>query len=289
MISKDSTCFSCLPLPKAINLAEIERFINDNATKRIHFTTQHSAAIHKGNDGTTWLNLPFQEPFESIAKSKLNLNRVLSINKNNKLCRRLNDDEEERFKELIDELGELVLLRDCLDLSIALCMHEYVSDDRKTQRSVLGEHEYQLKYNSDKYDTSGDLKALTEELQKRLDNMPFFKHADYIMAVPSSKSFMVEIIEGLEGCNFINISDRASWIDKKDSLKNLEDPKEKLERIESWGFSFDKDTDIKDKTILLVDDMYKSGVTMQYVAMKLKEAGAKRVFGICLCKALGNK
>ena len=79
MISKDSTCFSCLPLPKAINLAEIERFINDNATKRIHFTTQHSAAIHKG---------------------------------------------------------------------IALCMHEYVSDDRKTQRSVLGEHEYQLKYNS---------------------------------------------------------------------------------------------------------------------------------------------
>lgn len=35
--------------------------------------------------------------------------------------------------------------------------------------------------------------------------------------------------------------------------------------------------------------MYQSGLTIQFVAMKLKEAGAKRVFGITLVKALGNE
>lgn len=285
---KNFLCFGNLSSPKSISLKEIERFISDEATKRIHFATLHSNALHSDDDGTVWLNLPFQEPFESIAKSELGINKVLFQNKNNKWYRILKDDELDGFIKLIDDFGELVLLRDCLDLSIALCMHENVTEDGEARRTVLGEHEYQLKYNSDKHDTSADLKALTEELQRRLDSLPFFRHADYIMAVPSSRPFMVDIINGLDGFDFTDISDKVSWINKQGSLKELDDPKKKLELIDTWGLKIDQDTDLKGKTVLLVDDMYKSGITMQYVAMKLKEAGARRVFGICLCKALGN-
>lgn len=46
--------------------------------------------------------------------------------------------------------------------------------------------------------------------------------------------------------------------------------------------------DLKEKCILLVDDLYKSGLTMQYVAMMLKNAGCSRVFGLTLVKSLGN-
>lgn len=42
------------------------------------------------------------------------------------------------------------------------------------------------------------------------------------------------------------------------------------------------------QNILLVDDLYKSGLTMQYVAMMLKNAGCSRVFGLTLVKSLGN-
>ena len=284
----NSICFDKLPLPKTIKLEDVIQFINDGSTKRIHFATIHLNALHRGEDGSLWLNLPFEEPFESFAKEKLQINRVLFRNKNDKLYRIINEDEAEGFIGLIKELGELVLLRDCLDLSIALCMHEYVTDDGEPQRSVLGEHEYQVKYNSDKKDTSADLSALTEELQQRLNDLPFFKHADYIMAVPSSKPFMVEIINGLKNFKFVNVSDQVSWTNKDGSLKELDNPKDKLDLIDSWGFRVDPALDLKGRTVLLVDDMYKSGVTMQYVAMKLKEAGAKRVFGICLCKSLGN-
>lgn len=42
------------------------------------------------------------------------------------------------------------------------------------------------------------------------------------------------------------------------------------------------------ENLLLVDDLYKSGLTMQYVAMMLKNAGCSRVFGLTLVKSLGN-
>jgi len=38
--------------------------------------------------------------------------------------------------------------------------------------------------------------------------------------------------------------------------------------------------------VILIDDKYQSGTTMQFVAMKLQEAGARYVFGISLVKTL---
>jgi hypothetical protein len=34
--------------------------------------------------------------------------------------------------------------------------------------------------------------------------------------------------------------------------------------------------------------LFESGISMQYVAMKLKESGAKRVFGLCIVKSRSN-
>jgi predicted amidophosphoribosyltransferase len=42
----------------------------------------------------------------------------------------------------------------------------------------------------------------------------------------------------------------------------------------------------KDSDVILIDDKYQSGTTMQFVAMKLQEAGARYIFGISLVKTL---
>jgi len=47
--------------------------------------------------------------------------------------------------------------------------------------------------------------------------------------------------------------------------------------------------DFEGKDIVLLDDLYMSGITLQYVAMKLKEAGAGKVYGLCLVKSFGNR
>lgn len=168
-------------------------------------------------------------------------------------------------------------------------MHEYYPEGTVDPvRTTIGQHEYLLKYHSDTCDTSASKEALIAEMQLRLDQLPYFKLADYICAVPSSKPFMREIISGLKGFNFSDISDHVFWTNKTGSLKEIETAEGKLAAIDTWGFTISDDVDLKGKTVLLVDDMYQSGVTMQYIGMKLKDAGVKRVFGMTLCKALGN-
>ena len=44
-------------------------------------------------------------------------------------------------------------------------------------------------------------------------------------------------------------------------------------------FIVNKRFNIKDKNILLLDDIYTSGATMMYAAKALKKAGAKSVMG----------
>ena len=44
--------------------------------------------------------------------------------------------------------------------------------------------------------------------------------------------------------------------------------------------------DITDKTIILIDDKYQSGTTIQYVAMKLQEFGAFQVYGLSMVKTM---
>lgn len=285
-INFDAIRFMGVPR-RTVDLETISAFIEDEDTKRINFALYHQKALRRiegKKDVVGKLVLPFDEPFNVIAKKCLNMNSLLFPSKfGNNFYRLISSEEEYKAIEgFISQYNDVVFLRDTLDLSVALSMHESEPDVRTT----LGEHEYQLKYQSAQKDTTSDKEALTAEMQKRLEELPYFKLADYICAVPSSKPFMRDIIAGLDGFEFTDISDKVSWKNKNGSLKDVETAEEKLDMIKSWGLTFEADLDLKDKTVLLVDDMYYSGVTMQYIAMKMKESGAKRVFGMALVKSL---
>lgn len=281
--------FDLLNIPKKRILREdIESFINDSETKRINFASSHSNAFRRdtsNNDVVGWLNLPFDQPFECIASQELGIDRVLFKKINGKYYRRIDDEDSYiRFEGFIEKYHNLVFLRDCLDLSVALSMHE----SAEGVRTAIGEYEYKVKYRSNVEDVSEHKTALVSELQKRLEQLPFFKHADYVCCVPSAHPFMNEIVDELQGFAFSNISDMVMWENKDGSLKDIPTATEKLEKIDTWGFKITEDLDLTNKTVLLVDDMYQSGVTMQYVAMKLKEAGASRIYGMAIVKALSN-
>lgn len=181
------------------------------------------------------------------------------------------------------EYNDIVFLRDHLDLSLALSMN-YNGEER----TPIGELEYQAKFNDNKEAEKELIGVCNEWIEK----LPFLKDADYICAMPSStptkKSLPHRIVAGLANLEFDDISDSISWISKNRSIKDAKSAENKLEILEESGLQISCGLDLKGKTVLLFDDLYMSGISMQYIAMKLKEAGASRVFGLCIVKSRSN-
>jgi predicted amidophosphoribosyltransferase len=44
----------------------------------------------------------------------------------------------------------------------------------------------------------------------------------------------------------------------------------------------------KGKSVLIIDDLYQSGTSVNYLGMLLLEAGAKRILGLACEKTVGN-
>ena len=54
------------------------------------------------------------------------------------------------------------------------------------------------------------------------------------------------------------------------------------------SFQSNSELNVKDKTVILIDDKYQSGITIQYIAMKLQQAGACEVYGLSFIKTLSD-
>ena len=273
---------------KSIDEASIMEYLSRDGATRICFGTTHSGALKLTSDGgdvKAWLNLPFADTIKVMLERKVGNGVTLYEKKSgNGYCfPAKNNETVSAIADFIKKFQDMVFLCDNLDMSVAISMHE----TEPGKRTAIGESEYQVKYNSDKKDTSAERAMLLDKLQTALDDLPYYKSADYICAIPSSRTFVKEMIADLEGWDSKDISDKVSWDSKNKDLKNIDSTEEKMKALQGFGLTFG-DIDLKDKAVVLVDDMYKSGLTMQFVAMKLKEAKVKYVFGICLVKALGN-
>jgi len=267
---------------KLITRDKLVEFISDEETKRINFAGSHAHALKKNEGGIGGLiNLPFKDTIEPILKDKLGTDL---FNSKYGVWRGIKTDEEyARFEAFVHEYKDIVFLRDNLDLSLALSMN-FDGDEH----TPIGELEYQAKFHNNK-EAEAELIGVCNEW---IDKFPFLKEADYICAMPGSsaatESLPHRIVSNLEGFDFEDISDLVTWTSKKRSVKDAESAEEKLEILEESGLQISQGVDLKGKTVLLFDDLYMSGLSMQYVAMKLKEAGAARVFGLCTVKSWNN-
>lgn len=67
------------------------------------------------------------------------------------------------------------------------------------------------------------------------------------------------------------------------SQVECETPKERQENI-SGAFALRENSNLKGKTILLVDDVYTSGATMNECARLLRKGGAREIWGVAVAK-----
>ena len=265
---------------KAITLENIKEIISDDSPKRINFSSSHAGALKKYKD--QWkITLPFKESIQPIIKKEIGNDIDLFVSDYGGVWRSITNDEYNKWHDFITRYKNIVFLRDSLDISLSLSMN-IIENESRTE---IGELEYQSKYNSNN-DAEEQLVSLCEEW---INKLPYYKDADLICAVPSKTPDNVpQRIADKLNITPINISNTISWTSKTKDVKNAEKVEDKISILEESGFTIDNIEQLKDKVIILFDDLYMSGVTLQYIAMKLKDAGAQRVLGLTIVKSRSN-
>ena len=139
--------------------------------------------------------------------------------------------------------------------------NEYGHPQFDTERSQLGEAVFQLKYKFDKSKIIDISETICDFIKTKWSDVEF----DYILPVPPSKiRAMQPVIEIAEKVSEdLGISFSENDIEKHKATSQLKDLKDFSERVEILKDSFQPMTDnLVDKTILILDDLYSSGATL---------------------------
>jgi predicted amidophosphoribosyltransferase len=164
----------------------------------------------------------------------------------------------------------------------------YLGDDEhsnprfQTNRSEIGELLYKAKYHADK----SVIPAIAEAAGSFVES--FLPAMDLIVAVPPStprrEQPLMLIARALAAKINVSISEDCVWkIRETPALKNAYDYDQRW-RLLDGAFDVDQSL-VAGKTLLLFDDLYRSGATMNAITSALYDkGGAKDIFALTLTR-----
>lgn len=262
------------------------------------------AYFQDGIGGQRWDGLQIKGTHRTFSAYVDSVRRIFEVQTGIKLKRpskhqgywkSVNEKEIAKIKSWMKDQGTLVYLQDCLFVSVALGVNFVFTDDAPGDasgvRTPVGLLEYEGKWKKDE----NSIHDLVGRIEKQIRKLPYYKKADLICSVPSPPdkdfdlpgrvAFLVDKKVGKR-----NITDGFVFGGQKLSVKNATfDQKWQIWEKAQVSFRSNDNFNVNDKTVILIDDMYQSGITIQYIAMKLQQAGAREVYGFSLVKAVSDK
>lgn len=170
----------------------------------------------------------------------------------------------------------------------------YLGDDSygnprfDTNRSEIGELLYQLKYKN-------DLSVLAKIIQYITNTIKGIEKFDFIIPVPPSKQDrsyqpVYIICKGLEKVYEIPFLNDAFFRKQvTQEIKYVADYSERIKLLKD-SISFNGKYNLKNKNILLIDDLYRSGATLTVITDVLyNTAKVKKVSVLTLTKTRSNR
>jgi hypothetical protein len=284
MLIKWPPTFSRAP----VTLARVAEY-REKEPRRIDFLRTHSglpkrASVADRPEIVGSIGFPFAETIRPLFEAGTGISLRQSPQYGNFWYSIRDEDEFLAIQGWVKAQGSRVFLRNTLDLSVALDYN--LTDNRSGIYTELGALEHRAK-------ESGDPKAvdyLSNACLEAIGSMPFYRDAGYVTSVPdmSKKTFDLptQIASNVgRALGKPDLTHRFGCdVTKSMPLKEAQiDHKWNL--LEKTGIRLNAKLP-KDSDVILIDDKYQSGTTMQFVAMKLQEAGARYIFGISLVKTL---
>ena len=197
-------------------------------------------------------------------------------------------NEIERVEEWEKNQGSRVFLRNCLSLSLALDINFTDNTSGQRQRTEIGTLEFEAKNNRDE----DSINKLVDIVSQEIQNLPYYKGADLICSVPSRPGKDFDLPRNVTSLVSTKIGKQDVtggfvFDGQKSSIRMVAlDEKWNVWEDAQVYFQNNSEFDVNDKTVVLIDDKYQSGITIQYIAMKLQQAGAHEVYGLCFVKTL---
>ena len=150
-----------------------------------------------------------------------------------------------------------------------------------TKRSEIGELLYQLKYKSEK----GAVEEIVEAVDKFMKS--WNPTVDILVPVPPSTHRTVPpvlvLARAISNRLGIRLADCVTRTRDVPELKNVSDLDERLKLLE--GLHTVDESVTRGKSVLLFDDLYRSGATMNAITAELYEAGkATDVFALTITR-----
>lgn len=185
-----------------------------------------------------------------------------------------------------------IIVNSFFDMAFALDFHSitssfigYKSDgspDFETKRTVLGEMLYQLKYRGKKKYAENIARILSSFIEEK--KLLF----ESICVVPATtrreKQPVALIAEKLSGILKIPFIDCLCFERTMPKIKDISDPEKRVELLQnSIGIRKCTFNDING-TVLLLDDLYRSGSTASEAARVLRKDGVKKIILICVTR-----
>ena len=195
--------------------------------------------------------------------------------------------------EWIETIGKPVVMKDFLALSFALDYDKEGGDPNKAQTEVGGLRALAKPYGASAAtaETRGAAKKLADRCVEFLDGMTCYKSGNCIVAMPPSDptkqynlpKYLAKRISEAKGLE--NLTEHVQTIEPRDSIKGVA-LKAKFDTLLG---TIDVAKDVfKGRRVILVDDLYQSGTSMNYCGLMLLRAGAKKIFGLASEKTCRN-
>lgn len=154
-------------------------------------------------------------------------------------------------------------------------------------RSEIGELLYQLKYHDDK--------SVIDKITALLEKFKGIETMDYYVPIPpknKNRRFqpVIEITKALGEINDVEVlEDLLTMAEDGEELKNVDDSEERIKLL-SDSLTITENPNIKDKNILLIDDIYRSGATLTVATELLYNTGqVKDVYVLTVTKTRSKR
>jgi hypothetical protein len=285
------------PLQEPIDRARIEAMLA-LVPRRSQLAHEWTEPLHepRGQYKNWSLVLPFCETFANAFHVMCEVpgSGLMSLRR----CVAFLDDANEnpatldKVREWLALVGRYVAMRDCLALSFALDYDRERGDPGRPQTAIgtlrTRAKPYEAAATKDTFTAADELVMKCMEF---LAGMTCYASATAVVAMPPSRpdkpfDLPTHLAKGItKAWGRKDLSSAVVTTGARPALKDVA-LSDKVGALEGT-VRIDKEA-VDGQVVLLIDDLYQSGVSMNWVGMELLNGGAKKVFGLACEKTCRN-